>query len=181
MKERDKLVEINLLKSLFVSSSENDKLVLPAEKEYLLEELVLGTLDYIDGPQIARKREFKSEKAKTIFHNNLDNRIEWLKNPIGLDSDIGITLYELVHSYKENCSPDSLNTPFYDLFRNEFEREFLQLSDAGISTVPPQVISYIKEIIMPSFKQKQQVDIFGIGNCMKPYIIEDLEYLSGRK
>lgn len=180
MKERNRIFEINLLKSLFVSSSENGKLIIPKEKEYLLEECVLGILDYLEKPNIARRREFKSDKATQIFHNNLDNRIQWLKNSLYLDDDLGATFYELARSYKENCSSDPFTTSFYNLCRNELEGTFLQLSNGKISTIPAEIISYTRENIIPTFSERQQKDIFGIGNCMKKYIVEDLEYLSSR-
>ena len=178
MKERDNIFEINLLKSLFVSSTVNGKLLLPTEKEYLLEELVLGTLDYLDRPNITRRREFNILKATSVFHRNLDNRIEWLKNSLYLDEDISTTIYELMHSYKENCSPDSFTTPFYNICRNELEGTIIHSTNGKISTTSPEIINYTRNIIIPTFSEEQQRDILGIGNCMKKYIIEDLEYLS---
>jgi len=170
--------EINLLKSIFVSSSENGKVLIPKRRGYLLGTLASGVLEHIGILEIIRERDFKSEKKIEIFHRNLDNRLQWLIRSDYLDQDISETLYELMHSYQENPPFGSYNTSLYNILENEIEKRFFQSYNGETYSMLQEFISQIKEDIIPTFSEEQQRDILGIGNCMRKYIVEDLEYLS---
>lgn len=167
-----------ILEALLVSSLTEDNSRLPTIPEYILSEVVNGTIEYVGGNagrinflkynhnRNAYENElikyFKDEmsKAKGEISQKIKESIQkmtdchWVYVPEPFDNYPTCELY-VFFNYGEICPPH---------FKSSF-------------SLPHEVVVRAQRELLPFLSKDERRDVKGIGKAMRKYIDEDLEYI----
>lgn len=178
---RDYIYERNVLKALLVASTSEDNLRFPTIKEFILSEVVNGTIEYIGGN--AGEVNYQSEGG--AFEINL---YKYFKSEIEthskgkLNPKIREVLDSLCEYHLESpTGPDGsfLETKLYNHFKGRCGGYGIcQLPTSSSFSLPQDLVIEVNRQILPSLSNEERRDILGIGKSMREYVDRDLEFMA---
>jgi hypothetical protein len=158
-----------VLGSLLVSSMEGDKIIFPSIKEFILSEVVNGTISYIGGN--SGKVVYREDG---MFESGFEEKL-WKYFLEELKGNTKRINQKIRDSLERLCSPHqdrhSFDTELYSI-----SKEIL-FGGRSSASLPYSVVKQVQEKTLPSFSKTQRRDIEGIGKAMRPEIEEDLVYI----
>jgi len=168
----------DVLQALLYYSTAEDDFMLPTIEEFVLSEVVNGTLEYLgrDAGKV-KYQDFKGgrnsfEKAAWDYFEE-----ESVLSDKEIDSDVMASISRMANYHI--VYPDGPDDPYpkaglYSTFKS------VLLSGAGMSStfsLPQEVIYHVQKEVFPSLSGTARVDIEGIGKIMRRHIDEDLVYI----
>jgi hypothetical protein len=164
-----------VLKALLVAAAPNGNR-LPTIEEFILSEVVNGTIDYVN--KKAGEITYVNERMKSDLNSYESKLYAYYHKEIRdtkrkLDANIGKTIDKLVKAVWHHPYPDD---PYCD---TDLYAHFNGFASVGQSTfsLPYELVSEVRKEIMPTFSESEKRDITGIGKAMRKYVKEDLEYI----
>ncbi|NOQ56259.1 MAG: hypothetical protein GQ477_05655 [Nanohaloarchaea archaeon] len=168
----------NILQALLYYSTTEDDFMLPTIEEFILSEVVNGTLEYLDrdaGKVRYRTRGFDRNSFEKEIWNYFEEESSLSDREI--DSDVMASI-ERMASY-HIVYPDGPDGPYstaglYSCFKTVLP------SGAGMSStfsLSQEVIYRVKKEVILSLSEAVRGDVEGIGKIMRRYINEDLGYI----
>ncbi len=172
--------ERNLIESLLVCSIDKDSMM-PTIKEFILSELVNGTISYVGGD--AGEIKYKDIRMLDHWQQSMKMLVNYFREGIGkkdkLDEKIKSTLLTLIKPQQERSPPDRpyLKNKLYDHLIGAFGEGIFSGIIKSIWSLPSDLIKNIQEKVLPNYSESERKDIIGIGKAMRPFIEEDLVYI----
>jgi len=170
-----------LLKSLLCASINGDNSTLPSMPKYALSEVVNGTVSYLGGSTNGIKcHDFSNDYMfLTVIWQYFQGNVVELGDK--LSPKIKDTLLFLIEPSEggDSRSGMHLGTEFYDHFKGNWGGGIS--SDAVRSTFQLSFDMVCNNKVLMRgdyFSDEEKRDIIGIGEAMKPFIREDLTYIS---
>lgn len=172
----------HLLEAFLVSSVSEDSFRFPTIEEFILSELVNGTIEYIGGN--AGNIDYqKFTYNRNDFEKELCNYFETEMSAHSkgkLNSDIREAIVELCgHYYVNPTGPDSPypETELYTHFKGFCGGGICPVITQSSFSLSQDIIANVQKNVLPRFSDSEQKDIVGIGKSMRPYIDRDLEHI----
>ena len=164
---------------LFCSITDKD-FRLPTIEEFILSEVVNGTIEYVNGEagkidyQTIRFRAGEFEKEITdYFKEEIAKAKRKLEPKIQEDIE-KLIKYEWV--YVQEPGDNYPTCEVYEHFKGFFGTGICKAGMESTFSLAYKDAVKIQEIL-PSFTEQQRRDIEGIGKAMRKYINKDLEYI----
>jgi len=168
----------SILEALLVSSIKEENSRLPTIKQYILSEVINGTIDYVGGE--AGKHYYRAEM---IFLESYERMIsKYFESEIKstdkkLAPKIKKALEKMVECYVIN--PGWYDRPYtytdlYNLYKGPFIG-ICEVSSHSTFSLPYDLVMKVNNKTMPSFSEEERKDIQGIGKAMRKYIDKDIE------
>ena len=171
-KRRDEFVfKRDFLKSILMVASEESQRI-PAEYQYVLGELVWGTVDYLGGKSCGVG--YKNNLDNSALHNGLwkilNGHLQIFRWKV--DEKIFNALRGLVEPHTHHAPPDRpyFSCELHDCY--DSAEGIIRIRTHSIAPLPTDWK------ISVEFTENQKKDMGGIGNAMRPYLKEDLEHIS---
>ncbi len=174
----------NLLEAVIVLSQAEK---IPAQNEFVLSELVNGTIEYIGGD--AGKIDFQSFRDEIRRLGNVVDPFEvdpfelvlsnYLNSEIRAHPEATISPKvrdSLVQLCRFRPFSKSHNTEFYVILSSMRGCNY-PLSIESSFLLPYQSVKKVQNEIIPTLPETDKKDIEGIGKAMRKYIERDLEYI----
>lgn len=169
-----------VLEALLYHSTKKDNFILPTKEEFILSEVVNGTIEYIGG-NAGRISYQKSDRNMFEFdiYKYFENEMKNSKRR--LNPAINGAITKMV-KYEMRC-PGGPDRPYPYTEVYSFFRGFG--GGGGICPVimestfslPYETVIRIKREVLPSFSDFEIKDIEGIGKSMRKYIKDDLKFI----
>jgi len=174
MRYRDRILE-----ALLVSSITEDNSRLPTIQEYILSEVVNGTIDYAGGNAgKINYQKFRHDRNK--YENEL---IKYFKEEMSetkgeMSPKIRESIQKMTDCHWVYVPEPGDNYPtceLYGCFRGfggicpvTFHSSF---------SLPLELVVRVQKEVLPSLSKDERRDVKGIGKAMRKYINDDLEYI----
>jgi len=182
--KRDWLYQKGILEAMLHSSRTEDNLKLPTIKEFILSELVNGTIDYVGGEagefnyQKHQDRHMDSsyETRMWDYYNEKTKDMKDRLNP-----KISKAINEMVKpEWHRPGGPDRpyCSTRLYDLFMGHWGSGICNVIMDSIFTLPYETVLKIENKVMPSLTETEKRDVRGIGKSMARFVDEDLRFIN---
>jgi hypothetical protein len=176
----------NILEAILVESMTKNRLRFPTIKEFILSELVNGTIDYIEGK--SRQVEYQQFKLKSdIFERELYESFEsqMIAHSRGkLNPKVRRALMKLCEDYYVHpTGPDSrpyLHTELYTHFKGFGGGGICPIVMESSFSFPYDAVIRVQKQVIPSLSAPERRDVEGIGRAMGKHIDNDLKFI-GRK
>lgn len=177
---KDSRYRQTVLEALLVVAAPNGNR-LPTIEEFILSEVVNGTLHYVNkkAGEITYAKEKhvgKSYESKLYAHYHKEMKSAKEK----LDADVRTAIDKLVEAVWSYSPPDD---SYYD---TDLYWQFKGFAGVGgicpvlmesTFSLPCELVSKVRKEIMPTFSESEKKDVIGIGKAMRKYVKEDLEYI----
>ncbi len=167
----------NVLKSILVSSMEEDKLWFPTSPRFILSELVNSTIEHVKGD--AGKVKYQDLR---LYDDNFEIEIwkyfegEMEQKSRFLEPKIEESITKMVRFFWEDGYDGSfLKTELY----SHFDENICPLIMDSTFSLPYNIVWDTQNRIIPSFTIKERRDIQEIGKIMRKYIETDLKLIRG--
>jgi hypothetical protein len=170
-------IRMNILEAILVSSVDEKNSMLPNIQEFILSEVINGTIDYIGGTSdenyVKRRNDQKFGGYEKNIYENLEREIE--KSEKKLSPKVQKAIFKLCKN--NTISPDgpAANYTSTDLY--EFFRHILPHTFTSKISMPMNLLYHTKHEIYPKLSPEEIQDIEGIGKAMRKHIDIDLEYI----
>jgi hypothetical protein len=166
----------NVLEAILFSSLTPERLRLPTGPEFILSELVNGTIEYIGGN--AGKMNYRNfEEGHYEFRRRMEKYLseEMRKFSKGkLDPKIGNAVNKLCECYY----PDSSDKTRVEVnFFSHFNWGICQSTNQSTFSLPYDLVIKTREKTIPSLSDSERKDVEGIGKSLGKYLDKDLEYI----
>lgn len=164
----------DILDSLLVSSISEGISRLPSIGEYILSEVVNGTINYAGGE--AGQMDYQHLRLSRGFEEKL---FKYFKSEIeensrdNLDPKIKKTLLKL-------CSPFTNSyweTSLYDHFKGIAGDGICPFPTQSKFSFSPDYLERVQKEVIPSLASSERRDVEGIGKSMRKYIKRDLKFI----
>jgi hypothetical protein len=163
------------LEAVLVSSMTEDNHRLPTIAEFILGELVNGIMTYIGEKE--PKMSYLNFKGTYGFENKIFAYIVDKSQLIGekLDPKIKkiideITFVRIVHPYPDDAYPVC---SLYNIFKGRICHVF----NKSTFSLPYDAVIRTRKETIPSLSETERKDVIEIGQAMRPFIEQDLEYI----
>jgi len=171
----------NLLEALLVSSVSKESFRLPTIKEFILNEVVNGTIEYIGGN--AGQIDYKKFRFdRNTFEIELERYFEaemkaYSKEKLNPKVNKAITKL-CKHYFVYPTGPDRPypHTELYTHF-NGFGAGICPVIMESSFSLPQDTIIRVQRKVLPALSNPEKKDIEGIGKAMRKYIDRDLEFI----
>ncbi|MBI2663419.1 hypothetical protein HYX15_02695 [Candidatus Woesearchaeota archaeon] len=171
-----------LLGALLVSSTTENDFLLPTIEEFVLSEIINGTIDYINGNAGKlsyhdfrfNRNHFEREIWK-YFESELKSSKRELNSKI-MDSITTMCKYYMV-------TPDGPDRPYpetelYILFKGPFgSGGICPVLMRSAFSLPQELVLKVQRELIPLLSEAEKRDIKGIGKSMRKYISKDLGFI----
>jgi hypothetical protein len=167
----------DLFKSILVSTTTEETSTTPWVREFIFDELVNGTIEYIGG-EAGKIRYQDGHPESPNFERSLAKclREEIEKNPKILPAMLRDYLLTMVdHTFtnptcinegETNCELYGHLAPIPHLYAHSRSR------------LDSDLIAKVRNEILPSFSEREKKAIVGIGKAMRVFMNKDLEYIA---
>jgi len=159
----------HFLEAVLVSSISDENSWIPTKKEYILSELINGTIDYIGGQ--AGKITYNNSRFtddSDIFelnmHKYLMKNIRSHKN-----MELGLNIEKVL---KNLCSSNSVTEHDVELY--DFFREICPVQGPSIFSPSYETVLRVRKEILPSLSLQERANIQGIGYKMRQFMDQDM-------
>lgn len=171
-----------VLEALLVAATPNGNR-LPTIEEFILSEVVNGTLEYVNAK--AGEITYAKERAKHADPKTYESKLyayyhEEMRNTEKLSENIRTAIGKLVEAVWHHPYPgDSYcDTDLHAQFKGfGGVGGICQVIAQSTFSLPHELVLKVQKEIMPSFSESERKDIMCIGEAMRKYIKEDLEYI----
>ena len=169
-----------LLEAVLVSSTNERNYKLPTIKEFILSELVNGTLDYIGTN--AGEVIYSEHRSSTFEHKLFDYFTSKIKGfERKLDRSIRNAITQLATPRRiypggprEITGGPYVTTILYDHYDGIVPIGIAQ----SVFSLPQGVLIKIQNKVLPCFTDGEGENVRGIGKSMRKYIDKDLEFIN---
>lgn len=169
-----------LLEALLVASTTESDFRLPTIEEFILSEVVNGTIDYVNGN--AGRINYHDFKYKSHFEKEickyLQSELESSKkelNPKIKESIMTMCEYYLTPSAgPERPSPE---TELYYLFNGPYGNGICPVLMRSTFSLSQELVVRTQNEIIPRLSEHEKKDIIGIGKSTRKYISKDLGFI----
>lgn len=168
----------DILQALLYCSTTEDDFMLPTIEEFILSEVVNGTLEYLgrDSGKV-RYQDFRGDRNS--FEKGIWDYFEKesvLSDKV-IDSDVMASIgrmasYHIVY-------PDGPDGPYHMAGLYSSFKSVLPSGAGMCSTfsLPQKVIYHVQKEVLPSLSEVARADVESIGMIMRKHINEDLRYI----
>jgi len=166
----------HLLEAILVASITESSSKTPTIKEFILSEIVNGTIEYIGGR--FGKKDYQSHDYNSIFvvdmFKYLNSEMK-LRTKRTLDTKVATALKELCRTHPVNPGGIDIHYRTVDLY--DIFEDICPISPQSTFTPPYEMLIRIQKEFLPSLSPAEKNDIEGIGKAMRKYIDNDLAFL----
>ena len=170
-----------VLESLLVVATIEDGLGLPTINEFILSEVVNGTIDFVGGnagqinyQQFRFERESFERKLIEYFEEEMGNS-RGKVNPKIRDAIQEMVKYHWV--YVPDPGDNYPTCGLYQDFKDFCGTGICPISMQSTFSLPYDLVKRVSEKVIPSFSNAERKSVEGIGDGMRRFIEEDLEYI----
>ena len=166
----------NFLEAVLVSSITEENSWIPTIKEYVLSEVVNGTIDYIGGH--GGKMNYQDRDHISIYELDM---YKYLSKE--LKTRTFVKLHPKIKKVLNNLctsnlvSPEGPDRPYQTVELYDFFRDVCPVSGHSIFSPPYDTVIRVQNKIFPALSLEEIEDIEGIGKAMRPHIDKDVEYI----
>jgi len=172
----------HLLEALLVSSVSEDRFRLPTIEEFILSEVVNGTIEYIGG-NVGQIDYQKFRFDRNSFERELNKyfEAEMRAHSKGkLNPKFKKAVTKLCEHYYVNPTGPDRPYPYTELYAH-----FKGFGGGGICPVimqssfslPQETIIRVQREVLPELSNPEKRDVEGISKAMRKYIDRDLEFI----
>ncbi len=169
----------NLIGGLLVTASEEGMLLVPKQEEYILSEIVNGTMLKI-GEKVEldykQNRIWDGYGFEIDFFNYFDNKI---KNTDKLNTKVRDSIIKLCTPFWVDCSGHPYNRNYLYTEAYELHTETFRSYNNSRIELSVRYVDKIKKAL-DKFPCEEKKDILEIGNLMKQLMKEDVEHIKKR-
>jgi hypothetical protein len=171
----------NILESILVSSTTNEQMRFPTIKQFILSEVVNGTIAYTGG----NAGQFYYRKPKSSedgFEYGIWNYLksETKKSKVKLSPTIGEAINKLcemrIVPAEGPMGRSYADTELYNQFKDEWG-SICEVDRYSSFSLPQETVVCVQKKFLPKLSIPEITDIMGIGKAMRPFIEKDLEFV----
>ncbi len=173
------LFQKDILQALLVNSIVDENSKLPTIEQFILSEVVNGTIDYAGGKggEIRYRRIGHEDAFERLLWKEYEKRIKGIKKKVA--PKIESTITNMVKYYYIDPTGPARPYPRTKLYHC-FEAYVERLAYHSTSPLMERQILKVKEEIMPSLSESEQKSIIGISEEMRKYVEGDLKFIGKR-
>ncbi len=172
-----------ILEAILVSSITEERYELPTIQEFVLSELVNGTIEYIGGdPGKVNYQRFRQGTFERCLWGYYEEEIKLYSkgklNPKIREAITKMVNYDIV----DPSGPDRPypKTELYTFFKGSMGGGICGVIMKSTFSLPQEITDKVKREIIPTLSNTERKTVEGIGKSMRKYIDEDLEFIKGR-
>ena len=170
------------LEALLVSSLSENNFRLPTIEEFILSEVVNGTIEYVGGD--AGQVDYQGSRLdRSTFEGRLHKYFE-SEMEAHSKGKLNPKIREAINKlcgcyYVDPTGPDRPypHTELYDHFRGPFGGGICQVIGRSTFSLPHDTFIKVQEKVLSSLSSPEKKNIIGIGKAMRKYVNRDLEFI----
>ncbi|MFH1511180.1 MAG: hypothetical protein ABIF10_05795, partial [Candidatus Woesearchaeota archaeon] len=168
-----------LLEAILYCATTEQKPMLPTIEQFVLSELVNGTIQYSGGN--AGKLNYQMFLAEPkAFERSMWQYYHQQAAKGKLSQDVYDSITTLVKYKMVNAGgPDKpfAQTELYTHFKGGAGYEICPVTFSSIFSLPYKTVLRVRNTTLPSYSRKEKEHVEGIGAAMRPFIEQDMEFI----
>jgi hypothetical protein len=171
-----------ILEAILVKSTNEDSYRLPTIKEFILSEVVNGTIYHTGGK--AGKLNYQKfnypldERYENRLTEYFNDQMSSAKKPLNPKIDDALKKMTQCHwVYVPEPSDNYPTCELYDHFHGFAGGGICPVVMESTFSLPQETVRDVQKNIIPSMSKAEKSDVRGIGKAMRRFVDEDLDYI----